>query len=119
MFFPPSPSPTTPTRVAITGAGILDGQAGPGRWWHWAGPWEGARATGWTPGRPPPIGARPPSWPSRSSPTIPLAVIRGTRWHATLARLGFVVFQYDMVGVGDSTALPHAAGVLICALMNG
>lgn len=28
----------------------------------------------------------------------------------TLARLGFVCFQYDMVGVGDSTALPHAAG---------
>ncbi|MBX9622300.1 MAG: acetylxylan esterase [Gemmataceae bacterium] len=28
----------------------------------------------------------------------------------TLARLGFVVFQYDMVGVGDSTALPHVAG---------
>ncbi|MBX9578899.1 MAG: acetylxylan esterase [Gemmataceae bacterium] len=28
----------------------------------------------------------------------------------TLARLGFVVFQYDMVGVADSTALPHAAG---------
>jgi dienelactone hydrolase len=28
----------------------------------------------------------------------------------TLARLGFVVFQYDMVGVGDSTAIPHAAG---------
>lgn len=28
----------------------------------------------------------------------------------TLARRGFVVFQYDMVGVGDSTALPHAAG---------
>src|SRR5205085_213867 len=28
----------------------------------------------------------------------------------TLARLGFVVFQYDMVGVGDSTAIPHAKG---------
>lgn len=28
----------------------------------------------------------------------------------TLARRGFVVFQYDMVGVADSTALPHAAG---------
>lgn len=45
-------------RVAITGAGILDGQAGPGRWWHWAGPWEGARATGWTPGRPHQAAAR-------------------------------------------------------------
>jgi dienelactone hydrolase/pimeloyl-ACP methyl ester carboxylesterase len=28
----------------------------------------------------------------------------------TLARLGFVVFQYDMVGVGDSLAVPHAQG---------
>ncbi|MFO0821723.1 MAG: hypothetical protein U0792_01165 [Gemmataceae bacterium] len=28
----------------------------------------------------------------------------------TLARLGFVVFQYDMVGVADSTAIPHASG---------
>jgi polygalacturonase len=38
--------------VAVTGAGTLDGQAGLGRWWHWAGPWEGARATGWAPGQP-------------------------------------------------------------------
>ncbi|MFO0795898.1 MAG: CocE/NonD family hydrolase [Gemmataceae bacterium] len=29
---------------------------------------------------------------------------------ATLARLGFVVFQYDMVGVADSTAIPHGGG---------
>jgi dienelactone hydrolase len=29
---------------------------------------------------------------------------------ATLARLGIVVFQYDMVGVADSTAIPHAKG---------
>lgn len=29
---------------------------------------------------------------------------------ATLAKLGFVVFHYDMVGVADSTAIPHAAG---------
>ena len=27
-----------------------------------------------------------------------------------LARMGFVVFQYDMVGIADSTALPHAGG---------
>ena len=38
--------------VAITGGGVLDGQAGPGRWWNWAGPWEGTRSTGWTPGQP-------------------------------------------------------------------
>ncbi len=30
---------------------------------------------------------------------------------ATLAKLGFVVFQYDMVGVADSTAIPHAGGL--------
>jgi dienelactone hydrolase len=29
---------------------------------------------------------------------------------ATLAKLGFVVFHYDMVGVADSTALPHGGG---------
>jgi hypothetical protein len=28
----------------------------------------------------------------------------------TLARMGIVCFQYDMVGVGDSLAIPHAAG---------
>jgi polygalacturonase len=44
--------------VAITGGGVLDGQAGPGRWWNWAGPWEGTRSTGWTPGQPHQAAAR-------------------------------------------------------------
>ena len=38
--------------IAVTGGGVLDGQAGPGRWWHWAGPWDDGLATGWTPGEP-------------------------------------------------------------------
>ncbi len=29
---------------------------------------------------------------------------------ATLAKLGFVAFQYDMVGIADSTAIPHREG---------
>jgi polygalacturonase len=40
------------TQVAVTGAGVLDGQAGAGRWWDWAGPWDGAEPTGWAPGQP-------------------------------------------------------------------
>ena len=44
--------------VAITGGGMLDGQAGLGRWWNWAGPWEGALPTGWAPGQPHQAAAR-------------------------------------------------------------
>jgi len=40
------------SRVAITGGGTLDGQAGPGRWWNWAGPWEDKEPTGWSAGQP-------------------------------------------------------------------
>ncbi len=39
-------------QVAITGDGTLDGQATAGRWWDWAGPWEGEEPTGWTPEQP-------------------------------------------------------------------
>jgi polygalacturonase len=39
-------------QVAVTGDGALDGQAGPGRWWDWAGPWDGPEPTGWTPEQP-------------------------------------------------------------------
>lgn len=39
-------------QVAVTGDGTLDGQAGPGRWWDWAGPWDGPEPTGWTPEQP-------------------------------------------------------------------
>ena len=45
-------------KVAVTGGGVLDGQAGPGRWWHWAGPWEDGLATGWTRGEPHQAAAR-------------------------------------------------------------
>ncbi len=40
------------SHLAITGSGTLDGQAGPGRWWDWAGPWEDGDPTGWSPGQP-------------------------------------------------------------------
>ncbi|BBO34837.1 glycoside hydrolase family 28 protein [Lacipirellula parvula] len=38
--------------VAITGAGTLDGQAGPKAWWPWKGKWGGEVDHGWQPGDP-------------------------------------------------------------------
>ncbi|HTX66279.1 MAG TPA: glycoside hydrolase family 28 protein [Opitutaceae bacterium] len=38
--------------LAVTGEGTIDGGAGPGRWWDWAGPWDGDEPTGWAPGQP-------------------------------------------------------------------
>jgi polygalacturonase len=38
--------------VAVTGAGTLDGRAGPKRWWHWKGKWGGDIDHGWRPGEP-------------------------------------------------------------------
>ncbi|TWU30474.1 glycoside hydrolase family 28 protein [Bythopirellula polymerisocia] len=38
--------------IAITGEGVLDGQAGPNRWWNWKGHWGGADETGWHRGDP-------------------------------------------------------------------
>ncbi len=35
-------------RVAVTGKGVLDGQAGPEHWW----PWKGRRESGWREGQP-------------------------------------------------------------------
>ena len=40
------------SHLAITGSGTLDGQAAPGRWWNWAGPWGGSEPTGWSPEQP-------------------------------------------------------------------
>jgi len=50
----PAPFLYAPHRhhLAVTGAGTLDGQAGPGQWWDWAGPWDGVEATGWREGQP-------------------------------------------------------------------
>ncbi|UZW57739.1 glycoside hydrolase family 28 protein [Sphingobium sp. JS3065] len=36
--------------VALTGAGTLDGQAGPDNWWSWKGPWNGTVEHGWKEG---------------------------------------------------------------------
>lgn len=33
--------------IAVTGEGVLDGQAGESRWWNWKGHWGGADETGW------------------------------------------------------------------------
>ncbi len=38
--------------IAITGEGVLDGQAGENKWWNWKGKWDGKNNTGWTIGKP-------------------------------------------------------------------
>jgi len=44
--------------IAVTGAGTLDGQAGPDAWWSWKGPWEGTVSNGWRLGMPNQLAAR-------------------------------------------------------------
>lgn len=38
--------------IALTGAGILDGQGSARHWWAWKGPWGGATDHGWREGMP-------------------------------------------------------------------
>jgi polygalacturonase len=38
--------------VAVTGKGVLDGQAGDGKWWNWKGHWGGETDIGWKQGDP-------------------------------------------------------------------
>lgn len=38
--------------IAITGPGLIDGQAREHHWWSWKGPWGGATPTGWRKGLP-------------------------------------------------------------------
>jgi polygalacturonase len=38
--------------IAVTGQGVLDGQAGKDAWWQWKGAWGGEVDHGWRPGQP-------------------------------------------------------------------
>jgi len=38
--------------IAITGEGVIDGQAGPSKWWNWKGHWGEENETGWSKGDP-------------------------------------------------------------------
>lgn len=40
------------TNIAITGAGVIDGQAGHDNWWKWKGAWDGTPDIGWKEGDP-------------------------------------------------------------------